>query len=178
MCKVNTRFVFLCYPPTLFNFSVLMVLHCASIEEAAGVPVPVDPSGDKMSLDQAMNDLGVSVAQAWEVLAKSTSTLAAVHKEVLPHDQVPANVDGFLSALGPGSSTMASFTRALTIRGSESTFKLIFVHGIPGDFATAMSDLPRRSNRKAVSLKPVAQPAAQLAETFMATMDRIGAVTS
>ena len=30
-------------------------------------------------------------------------------------------------------------------------------------------------NGKAVSLKPVAQPAAQLAETFMATMDRIAA---
>ena len=38
-----------------------------------------------------------------------------------------------------------------------------------------MSDLPRRSNGQAVSLKPIAQPAAQLAETFMATMDRIGA---
>ena len=38
-----------------------------------------------------------------------------------------------------------------------------------------MSDLPRRSNGKAVCLKPIAQPAAQLAETFMATMDGIAA---
>ena len=148
---------------------------CANIAEAAGVAAPMDPSGDKMSLDQAMYDLGASFAQAREGLAKSTSTLEDVHKQVLPYDQVPANADGFLSALGPGSSTMASFTRALTVRGSESTFKLILAHRIPGDFAAAMSDLPRRSNGKAVSLKPVAQPAAQLAETFMATMDRIAA---
>ena len=109
------------------------------------------------------------------MLAKSTSTLAVVHKEVLPHDQVPANADGFLSVLGPGSLTMASFARALMVRGSESTFKLILAQGIPGDFAAARSHLPRRPNGKVMSLKPVAQPAEQLAETFMATMDCISA---
>ena len=31
----------------LFDFSVLMVLHCASIAEAAGVPAHVDPLGEK-----------------------------------------------------------------------------------------------------------------------------------
>ena len=139
------------------------------------MPAPTDPSGDKISLEQAMNDLGVSVAQAREVLAKSTSTLEAVHRQVLPHDQVPANTDRFLSVLGLGSSTMASFARALTVHGSESTFKLILAHGIPGNFAAAMSDLPRRPNGKAMSLKPVAQPATQLADTYMATMDRIAA---
>ena len=73
-----------------------------------------------------MNDLGASVAQAREVLTKST-------------------------------------------------FKLILAHGISGDFATAMSDLPRRPSGKVVSLNLDAQPAAQLVETFMATMDRIAA---
>ena len=38
-----------------------------------------------------------------------------------------------------------------------------------------MADLPRRSNGRTVSLKPVTQQAAQLAETFMATMERLAA---
>ena len=120
-----------------------------------------------------MNELGESVAQAREALAKSTSTLEAVHKQVLPHNPLPGDADGFLGVLGPGSSTMASFARALTVRGSESTFKVILAHGIPGDFASAMADLPRRANGKTVSLKPVTQHAAQLAETFMTTMERL-----
>ena len=68
---------------------------------------------------------------------------------------------------------MANFARALC--GSESTFKMILVHGIPGDFAAAMVDLPRRANGKTVSLKPVTQQAAQLAETIMSTMERLAA---
>ena len=70
---------------------------------------------------------------------------------------------------------MTNFARALTVHGSDSTFKIILAHGIPGDFAAAMSDLPRCSSGKAMSLRPVTQQAAQLAETFMATMDRIAA---
>ena len=173
MCEVNTRFVFSAFSSCFVRFFCAYSFPLCDYCRSAGVPAPVNPSGDKISLDQAMGDLGASVAQAREVLAKSTSTLAAVHKEVLPHDQLPANADGFLSVLGPGSST--SFTRALMVRGSESTFKLILAHEIIGDWAAAMSDLPRRPNRKAMSLKPIAQPAAQLAKTFMVTMDRIAA---
>ena len=112
-----------------------------------------------MPLDQIIGDLGASAPQVRDVLAKSASTLEAVHKEVLPHDEVPATADDFLNVLSPGTSTMASFVRALTVRGSESTFKLILGHGIEGDFATAMSDLPRRPNGKALSLECVAKPA-------------------
>ena len=49
----------------------------------------MNSSGDKMSLEQAMNELGESVVQAREALAKSTSTLEAVHKQVLPHNPLP-----------------------------------------------------------------------------------------
>ena len=70
---------------------------------------------------------------------------------------------------------MASFARALTVRGSKSTFKMILAHGIPGDFASVVADLPRRSNGRTVSLKPVTQQATQLAETFMTTMERLAA---
>ena len=135
----------------------------------------MDSSGDKMSLDTAMNELGKSITQAHEALAKSTSTLEAVHREVLPQNPLPRDADGFLGVLGPGSSTMASFSHALTVRGSESTFKMILAHGIPGDFASVVADLPRRSNGRTVSLKPVAEQAAQLAKAFMATTERLTA---
>ena len=68
-----------------------------------------------------MKELGESIAQAREALAKSTNTLEAVHKEVLPQNPLPRDADGFLGVLGPGSSTMASFARALTVRGLMST---------------------------------------------------------
>ena len=73
---------------------------------------------------------------------------------------------------------MASFARALTVRGSESTFKMILAHRIPGDFASVVADLPRRSNGRPVSLKPVAEQAAQLAKAFMATTERLMAEAS
>ena len=131
-----------------------------------------------MSLDTAMNELDESIARAREALAKSTSTLEAVHREVLPQNPLPRDADGFLGVLGPGSSTMVSFARALMVRGSESTFKMILAHGIPGDFASAVADLPRRSNGRPVSLKPVAEQAAQLAGAFMATTERLTAETT
>ena len=73
---------------------------------------------------------------------------------------------------------MASFARALTVRGSESTFKMILAHRIPGDFASAVADLPRRSNGRPISLKHVAEQASQLAKAFMATMERLTAEAS
>ena len=88
---------------------------------------------------------------------KSASTLGAVYKEVLPQDDVLAIADGFLSVLGPGTSTMASFAHALTVRGTEATLKLILGHGIKGDFEAAMSDFPRRSNKKVAYLNSVSE---------------------
>ena len=73
---------------------------------------------------------------------------------------------------------MASFTRALTVRGSESTLKMILAHKIPGDFASAVADLPRRSNGRPESTKPVAEQAVQLARAFMATTERLAAEAS
>ena len=138
----------------------------------------MDSSGDKISLDTAMNELGESIAHAREALAKSTSTLEAVHREVLPQNPLPRDADGFLGVLGPGSSMMASFARALTVRGCESTFKMILAHRIPSDFASTVSDLPRRSNGRTVSLKPVVEQAAQLGKAFMATTERLTAEAS
>ena len=67
---------------------------------------------------------------------------------------------------------MASFARTLTVRGSETTLKLLLGHGIEGDFKAALSDFPRKPDGKLVSLKHLNEPASQLAEIFMTTVER------
>ena len=136
------------------------------------MPAPTDMVSDEMSLDQAIGDLGATFVQAKDALAKSTSTLGAVYKEVLPQGEVPANVDGFANVLGPGTSTMASFARALTVRGSESTLKLILGHGLEGDFEAALSEFPRKPGGKLLPLKHVSEPASRLANICINTMER------
>ena len=90
----------------------------------------------------------------------------------LPTTEVPSTADGFADVLGPGTSTMANFARALTVCGSESTLKLILGHGIEGNFEAAMSDFPRKAGGKLISLKHVSERATRLANLFMNTMDR------
>ena len=135
------------------------------------MPAPTNVVGDELSLDHVIGDLGAMFVHAKDALAKPTSTLDAVYKNVLPLGEVPATVDGFADVLGPGTSTMASFARALTVRGLESTLKLILGHGIEGNFEAAMFEFPRKPNGKLVSLKHVSEPAARLANIFIATME-------
>ena len=147
-------------------------MFCLIFAGAVGAPAPVDQSSGDLSLDRAIGDLDVVSTQAKDALAKSTSALGAVYKDVFPSRQPPSTVDGFADVLGPGTSTMTNFARALTVRGSETTLKLLLGHGIEGDFKAALSDFPRKPGGKLVSLKHVNEPAAKLAETFMATMER------
>ena len=140
--------------------------------EAIGVPAPSEMASDEPSLDQVMDDLGAAVVQVKDALAKSTSTLCAVHKVVLPSSEPPSTVDGFADVFGPGTSTMAAFARALTVRGSEFTLKLLLGHGMEGDYEVALSDFLRKPDGKLVSLRGVNEPAARLAEVFMSTMER------
>ena len=139
---------------------------------AVGVPPGVDQLSGNLSLDRAIGDLDVVSTQAKDALAKSTSTLGAVYKDVFPSSQPPSTVDGFADVLGLGTLTMTNFARALTVHGSETTLKLLLGHGIEGDFKAALSDFPRKPGGKLVSLKHVNEPAAKLAEIFMATMER------
>jgi len=148
------------------------LLFLIFVEGVVGAPAPADVVSDELSLDHVIGDLGAMFVHAKDTLAKYTSTLGAVYKNVLPLGEVPATVDGFADVLGPGTSTMASFARALTVRGSESTLKLILGHGIEGNFEAAMSEFPRKPNGKMVSLKHVSEPAARLANIFIATMER------
>ena len=141
-------------------------------EEAAGAPTSADKANDDLPLDRVVSDLGVVCTHAKDALAKSASTLGAVYKTVLPSGEVPTTADGFADVFGSETSTMANFARALSVRGSESTLKLLLGHGLEGDYEKALSDFPRRPDGKPVPLKGVSAPAARLAETFMTTMER------
>ena len=80
------------------------------------MPAPTDMVSEDLSLDQVIGDLGATFVQAKDALAMSASTLGAVHQNVLPMKEVSSTADGFADVLGPGTSTMASFARALTVR--------------------------------------------------------------
>jgi len=128
-------------------------------------------SGD-LSLEQAVGGLNAVCDQAKDALVKSTSTLGAVYGVVFPTGVVPSTADGFADVFGPGTSTMANFARANTVRGSESTLKLLMGHGIDCDYESALSEIPRKPDGKPVSLKGVSGAASRLAEVFMNTMER------
>ena len=145
------------------------VLNCA---EAVGAPASADVANDDLSLEQAVGGLGALCNQAKEALAKSTSTLGAVYQVVFPTGVVPSTVDDFANVFGPGTSTMAGFTRANTVRGSESTIRLLMGHGIDCDYEAALSAFPQKPDGKPISLKGVSGAAARLAEVFMNTMER------
>ena len=139
-------------------------------EGSIGASVPSDMVSDKLSLDHAMDDLGAMFIQAKDTLAKSTSILGAMHKNVLPTSELSSTVDGFASLLGPGTSTMTSFARTLSVPGLESTLKRILGHGIEGDFEAAMSEFPCKPDEKLVSMRLISEPAARLTNIFMTTM--------
>ena len=150
-------------------------LNCV---EAVGAPASADVASDDLSLEQVVGGLSAVCDQAKDALAKSTSTLGAMYETVFPTGTVPTTADGFANVFGPGTSTMANFARTLTVRGSESTLKLLMGHGIDCDYEAALSEFPRKSDGKPVSLKGVSGAATRLAEVFMATMERRAAETA
>ena len=145
------------------------VLNCA---EAVGALASVDVASDDLSLEQAVGGLGALCNQAKEALAKSTGTLGAVYQVVFPTGVVLSTVDGFADVFDPGTSTMAGFARANTVRGSESTIKLLMGHGIDCDYEAALSAFTQKPDGKPISLKGVSGAAARLAEVFMNTIER------
>jgi hypothetical protein len=153
----------------------LPFLNCV---EAVGALASADVASGDLSMDQVVGDLGAVCTQATDALAKSASTLGAVYKVVFPSGVVPSTADGFADVFCPGTSTMADFARTLTVRGSESTLKLLMGHGIDCDYEAALSEFPRKPDGKPVSLKGVSGSAARLAEVFMATMERRAAETA
>ena len=125
-----------------------------------------------MLLDRVVEKLGAAIQHTKSLLDTSTRTLGHVHKEVLPAAEVPATAQGFSDVLGPGSSTMSAFERDLTVRGSETTLKLLLANGMTAEYEAALSDFPRKPDGRPLALRGVAENAARLAKVSICTMER------
>ena len=68
------------------------------------------------------------------------------------------------------ATTLADFTRAQTVRGSELTFQLLLGHQIQGDFEKVVSGFPRRPDGRTASLGGVKAQATQLDVKLVATL--------
>ena len=80
--------------------------------------------------------------------------------------------------LGPGSSTLAAFARDLTVRGSESTLKLLLGSGVIAEYEAVLSEFPKRSDGQPLSLKGVTEAATRLSRICIDTMERRSAAVA
>ncbi|KAM0894989.1 hypothetical protein ACQ4PT_024141 [Festuca glaucescens] len=136
------------------------------VGDAFGTPPP-ELVGEDVPLERAVSLFYSLCAGAKDALSKTTGALAAVHKSVFPQLAPPASADGLAAAFGPESSTMASFGRAQTVRGSEITFQLLLGHGVATDLKKVVADFPRKPGGKVIKLGAVKEEAAKLAEDMM-----------
>ena len=111
-------------------------------------------------------------AYASTALQKSTGALATVHRSIFPSQLPPVAVDALAAPFEGNATTMADYTRAQTVRGSELTFQLLLGHQVVGDFEKVASDFPWRPDGKTASLSGVKARASQLATTLVATFER------
>ncbi|KAM0894988.1 hypothetical protein ACQ4PT_024141 [Festuca glaucescens] len=121
------------------------------VGDAFGTPPP-ELVGEDVPLERAVSLFYSLCAGAKDALSKTTGALAAVHKSVFPQLAPPASADGLAAAFGPESSTMASFGRAQTVRGSEITFQLLLGHGVATDLKKVVADFPRKPGGKSTAL--------------------------
>ena len=111
-------------------------------------------------------------AYASDALKKSTGSLTTVHHNIFPSDPPPTAVDALAAPFEDDATSLADFTRAQTVRGSELTFQLLLGHQIQGDFEKVVSGFPRRPDGWTASLGGVKVRAAQLAVTLVSTFER------
>ena len=91
---------------------------------------------------------------------------------MFPSSDVPGTAQGFADVFGPGTATMAAYARDLTVRGSESTLKLLLGNGVTIDYETILADFPKKPDGKPLSLKGVTDTAMRLSELSIHTMER------
>ena len=98
--------------------------------------------------------------------------MATVHRNIFPSQAPPVAVDALAAPFEGDATTMADYTRAQTVRGSELTFQLLLGHQVVGDFEKVVSDFPRRPDGRTASLSGLKARASQLATTLVATFER------
>ena len=135
-----------------------------------GAP-PEGTSSANTGLTQAVGFIDRVCAYASAALQKSTGALATVHQSIFPSQAPPTAVDALAAPFEGNTTTMADFTRAQTVRGSELTFQLLLGHQVAGDFEKLVSDFPRRPDGRTASLSGVKARAKLLAAKLIATFE-------
>ena len=110
-------------------------------------------------------------AYASAALQKSTGALATVHQSIFPSKPPPVSIDALAAPFEGNATTLADYTRAQTVRGSELTFQLLLGHQVVGDFEKVVSDFPRKPDGRTASLSGVKVQASQLAAKLVATFE-------
>ena len=93
--------------------------------EACGGAPPEGASSENVDLEKAVGFVDRACAYASAALQKSTGALATVHRNIFPSQAPPVAVDALVAPFEGGATTMADYTHAQTVRGSELTFQLL-----------------------------------------------------
>ena len=114
--------------------------------EACGGAPPEGASSENVDLENAVGFVDRAYAYAsaaWQqslaALQKSTGALATVHRSIFPNQLPPVAGDALAAPFEGNATTMADYTRAQTVRGSELTFQLLLGHQVVGDFEKVAS---------------------------------------
>ena len=92
----NTDFrVWICYLP--FSDFLICVFFCYAGPSSSSVGA----ASDVLSLDHAIDQVGVTIKHAKKSLEMSVQTLGSVFKEVLPTAEVPSTIAGLLRDWAP-----------------------------------------------------------------------------
>ena len=101
-------------------------------ETCGGAP-PEGTSSANVGLTEAVGFIDRVYAYASTALQKSTGALTTVHRNIFPSQLPPVAVDALAAPFEGNVTTMADYTRAQTVRGSELTFQLLLGHQVVGD---------------------------------------------
>ena len=151
-------------------------LRCS--EPCGGAP-PEESSSENVDLETAVGFVdrahayaSTALQQSSAELQKSKDALASVHRSIFPNQPLPADVNALAAPFEGEATTLADYTRAQTVRGSEFTFRLLLGHEVAGDFEAVASDFPRNPDGKTKSLNSVKARASQLAVKLIDTFER------
>ena len=95
--------------------------------------------------------------------------LAVVHQGMFPHKATPSSVEGLAAPFGAGSTIMADYTQAQTVRGSEFTFQLLLGHKVDCDYEKVAGEFPKKPDGKTASVSHTKPEVSRLAEKLVTT---------
>ena len=102
--------------------------------ENCGVAPPPESTCDNVTLSQAVGFMDKVCAYAFAAITKAWGAVAVVHQGMFPHKAAPSSVERLAAPFGAGSTIMADYMQAQTVRGSEFTFQLLLGHKVDYDY--------------------------------------------